>query len=220
VFVVLCWYQPHTVVTGSGRRLGLIMPATLRLLLESQEIELELRHGDPESAFTAVRHADRSADRPWLSQGDLRLTEAAFTLPRPTVDPLFEPRPTALVYVLEPRRRNVPDDLVQRCTAGDVALLVASASTSPERLEELALGALLAASGPGLASLASVQRYLVAALDGSKPEREMLDRLTRLSGTSLVLLAPWGEPLARAGGDVGRLTPLDLESLPEGRVRL
>lgn len=196
------------------------MPATLRRLLASREIDLELRHGEPETSFSAVRHADRLADRPWLAEGDLRLTEAAFTLPRPTSDPLFEPPPAALIYVLEPRRRTVPEALLKRCAAADVALLVASPSTSPERVEEVALQALLVEVGTGLGLLASVQRYLLAALDGPKPEREVLDRFNRLSGVSFALLTPWGETVARAGSRISRLTHLDLDSLPEGSMRL
>jgi len=188
--------------------------------LESREIDLELRQGDRETSFAAVRHADRAGDRHWLSADDLRLTEAPFTLPRPAADALFDPPPAALVYLLEPRRRTVPDALVKRCEDSGVALLVASPSTNPERVEEEALKLLVADAGAGFTRLASVQRYLLAALEGPKPEREVLDRVNRLSGLSLALLTPWGETIARAGDEVTRLSHLDLENMPEGRMRL
>ena len=196
------------------------MPATVGRLLASAEIDLELRHGDPETAFAAVRHADRTADRHWLAASDLRLTESSFTLPRPTSDTLFDPLPAALVYLLEPRRRAVPEALLKRCVDAGVALLVASPSTNPERVEEEALKLLVSEAGAGLARLASVQRYLLAALDGPKPEREVLDRVNRLSGLSLALLTPWGETVARAGDRVSRLSHRDVDGLPEGRMRL
>lgn len=196
------------------------MRATIARLLDSAEIDVELLSGDPQTTFTAVRHADRQADRHWLAEGDLRLTESAFTLPRPTADPLFAPPPAALVYLLEPRRRAVPEALLQRCVDAGVTLLAASPSTNPERVEEEALKLLVAEAGAGLTRLSSVQRYLLAALDGPKPEREVLDRVNRLSGLSLALLTPWGETVARAGDEVRRLSHLDLDSLPEGRMRL
>ncbi|HZJ09223.1 MAG TPA: helix-turn-helix domain-containing protein [Trueperaceae bacterium] len=194
--------------------------AALGRLLERSELDLELRTGDPETVFTAVRHADRPDDRPWLRAGDLRLSEAAFSLPRPTSDPLFEPPPAALVYVLNPRRRSVPETLVKRCAAAGVALLIAPPATSPELIEEAALGALLTAAPAGLDLLSSVQRYLLGALDGPKPERDVLDRVNRLSGISLALLTPWGETVARVGPKVSRISHLEVQSLPEGSMRL
>src|SRR5690606_31991532 len=62
--------------------------------------------------------------------------------------------------------------------------------------------------------------YLTSALTGPKPERDLLDRVNRLSGLSLALITPWGETMARAGSKVGRVGQLDVASLPDGRMRL
>ena len=196
------------------------MAATLRPLLDASELELELLTGEPGTEFGAVRHAERAGDRPWLQRLDLRLSEAAFTLPRPLGDPLFEPLPAALLYFQNPQRRGVPAGLQQRCAEQGVALLVASPAASPDRVEEAALRTLIDAAASGLGAIASAQRYLTTALTGPKPERDLLDRVNRLSGVSLALITPWGEVMARAGGAVGRVGQLDFASLPDGRMRL
>lgn len=194
--------------------------ATLRPLLDADELDLSLAAGDPDTAFRAVRHADRAGDRPWLQPGDLRLTEAAFTLPRPRLDTLFDPLPAAILYFRTPQRRGEPSGLQQRCDEHGVTLLVASPSTAPERVEALALRELLRSAADGLGALASAQRYLLVALADAKPERDLLDRLNRLTGVSLALVTPWGEVTARAGNRVGRAGQLDVASLPDGRMRL
>src|SRR5690606_3924829 len=196
------------------------LSATLRPLLAAVELELDLLAGEPDTAFSAVRHADRPPDRPWLQAGDLRLTEAPFTLPRPTGDPLFDPLPAAILYFQNPQRRGVPAGLQRRCAEQGVALLVASPAASPDRAEEAALRALIDSAASGLGAIASAQRYLTSALTGPKPERDLLDRVNRLSGLSLALITPWGETMARAGSKVGRVGQLDVASLPDGRMRL
>lgn len=189
-------------------------------MLDTVNLELDLLTGEPGTEFGAVRHAERAGDRPWLQVGDLRLTEAAFTLPRPNGDPLFEPLPSAILYFQNPQRRGVPAGLQQRCAEQGVALLVASPAASPQRVEEAALRTLVASAAAGLGALASAQRYLTSALTGPKPERDLLDRVNRLSGVSLALITPWGEITARAGSKVGRVGQLDVTALPDGRMRL
>src|SRR5690606_22266527 len=130
------------------------------------------------------------------------------------------PSPAALIVVLDPIRRSLPGGLAQRCADSGIALLSAPPATSPERVEEVALNGLLEAASGGLELLTSVQRYLLTALAGPKPEREVLDKVNRLSGVSLALLTPWGETVARAGSRVGRLAAGDLEGRPEGRLQL
>ena len=196
------------------------MAATLHPLLQADALELTLLAGEPDTVFHAVRHAERASDRPWLQPGDLRLTETAFTLPRPHGDPLFDPLPAAILYFRTPQRRGEPAGLPQRCSEQGVALLVASPATAPDRAEALALQELLRSASDGLGALASAQRYLLSALTGPKPERDLLDRLNRLTGVSLMLVTPWGEVTARAGDRVGRAGQLDVASLPDGRMRL
>ena len=196
------------------------MAATLQPLLDDVELQLALLAGEPTTEFGAVRHAERQADRPWLQARDLRLTEAAFTLPRPHGDPLFEPSPAAILYFQHPQRRGVPAGLQQRCQEQGVALLVAGPAAAPSGVEEAALRALVAGAAAGLGAIASAQTYLTSALTGPKPERDLLDRVNRLSGVSLALVTPWGEITARAGTKVGRVGQLDVTSLPDGRMRL
>jgi len=196
------------------------LAATLRPLLETVDLEVDLLAGEPGTEFGAVRHAERAGDRPWLQAGDLRLTEAAFTLPRPSSDPLFDPLPAAVLYFQNPQRRGVPAGLQQRCTDHGVALLVASPAAAPDRVEQAALRVLVQSAAAGLRAIASAQRYLISALTGPKPERDLVDRVNRLSGVSLALVTPWGEIMARAGSKVGRVGQLDVASLPDGRMRL
>src|SRR5690606_8870183 len=105
----------------------------------------------------------------------------------------------ALVYGLTPRRRSLPERLVQRADELGVALLTAPPSVALARVEEAALRLLVGAAPGAAALLASPQSYLLAALGGPKPERELLERVNRLTGVDLVLLTPWGEVMARAG---------------------
>lgn len=173
--------------------------ATAGSLLQQEELGLELVAGEADTPFQAVRWADRADERPWLGAGDLRLTEAPFVVPRPSADPLFDPPPSVLVFARTPQRRNVPEALRARAVTLGVTLLALPPSVAPERVEEAALRALIAGAGDGLRSIASAQRYLLEALDSAKPERDLLERVHLLSGASLVLLAPWGDVLARAG---------------------
>src|SRR5690606_12361504 len=103
-----------------------------------------------------------------------RITETAYDAKR-AADPLFTPPPAAVVYVLDPRRRSVPEALVKRCIETDIALLSVPPATSPRRVEEEALVGLVEAAAGDMDLLASVQRYLLTALGGPKPEREVLD---------------------------------------------
>jgi hypothetical protein len=163
-----------------------VQAATAGALLQQEDLGLELVAGDEDTPFHAVRWADRADERPWLGAGDLRLTEAPFVVPRPSADPLFDPPPSVLVFARTPQRRNVPEALRARAVTLGVTLLSLRPSVAPERIEEAALRALVAAGGDGLRHIASAQRYL-------------LERVHLLSGASLVLLAPWGDVLARAG---------------------
>jgi len=174
-------------------------PATAATLLAQGDLGLDLVVGDPGAVFHTVRWADRSDERPWLGPGDLRLTDAPFAVPRPTSDPLFDPPPSVLVYARTPQRRTVPDSLRARAAELGVTLLAAPPTVAPERVEEAALRALVDSAGDGLRGITAPQRYLLEALESAKPERDLLERVHLLSGASLVLLAPWGEVLARAG---------------------
>ncbi|HLU82846.1 MAG TPA: helix-turn-helix domain-containing protein, partial [Trueperaceae bacterium] len=135
-------------------------------------------------------------------------------------DPLFEPPPAAILYFQNPQRRGVPAGLQQRCQEQAIGLVVASPAAAPSRVEEAALRALVASAAAGFGAIASAQHYLTSALTGPKPERDLLDRVNRLSGVSLALITPWGEVTARAGTKVGRFGQLDPASLPDGRMRL
>src|SRR5690606_29349856 len=196
------------------------MPATLRALLEREDLGLALLHGDPDTVYGSVAAVGRDADRPWLSAGDLRLHEGRFSLPRPPADPVLDPPPAAVLHALSPQQRTVPTALVERCRALEVALLVSPPTVGPGVVEEAALRLLVEGAGTALTGLASLQRRLLAALEGPKPEREVLERVSRLSGMGLAALSPWGEVVARAGDTSGRLGGGDPAALTEGRVRL
>src|SRR5690606_10918059 len=196
------------------------MTATLRPLLERDDLQLTLLEGDPDTAYGSVAVAGRDADRPWLRAGDLRLHEGRFALPRPPTDPVLDPPPAAVVHALSPRQRAVPVALVERCRAAGVALLSSPPTVSPEAVEEAALQALVDSAGGALAGLATLQRQLLATLEGPKPERDVLERVSRLSGMGMALLSPWGEVVARAGDTTGRLGGTDPTTLAEGRMRL
>ncbi len=196
-------------------------------LLAQRELGLTLLAGSADTRFAAVRRADDADERPWLGSTDLRLTDVPFTLPRPAPDPLFDPPPAVLVVTRTPQRRTVPDALRSRAEALGVTLLTTPPSVSPERVELAALRALVARSGAGLRAFATAQRYLLAALASPKPERDLLERVHRVSGASLVLLAPWGDVLARAGNVGWRPEPASTQggerrpATPrEGAVRL
>src|SRR5690606_19190672 len=150
------------------------MTATLRPLLERDDLQLTLLEGDPDTAYGSVAVAGRDADRPWLRAGDLRLHEGRFALPRPPTDPVLDPPPAAVVHALSPRQRAVPVALVERCRAAGVALLSSPPTVSPEAVEEAALQALVDSAGGALAGLATLQRQLLATLEGPKPERDVL----------------------------------------------
>lgn len=206
--------------------------ATLQALLDDPSLELTVHalgegRAFPEHAadagaivFDAVRSADLDEDRPWLDHGDLRLTEAPYERPRPRPDPLLTPAPAALVYALTPLRREVPAALVRRAEESGVALLALGPTVNLARLEAAALRALVRDAGPAGKAAAAGQRYLLGALQGPKPERELLERLQRLSGESAVLVAPWGAVLARAGSLSWHGTAEQIQRLPEGRMRL
>src|SRR5690606_11788285 len=100
---------------GAGRRLlWKLMSATLRPLLEREDLGLTLLHGDPETAYGSVAVVGRESDRPWLAASDLRLHEGRFSLPRPPADPVLDPPPAAVLHALSPRQRTVPQALVER----------------------------------------------------------------------------------------------------------
>ncbi len=193
--------------------------ATLRDLLERQELQLSLLAGDPDTVFGSVVVLSMESDRPWLRPVDLRLHEGPFSLPRPSIDHVLEPPPAAVVHSLSSKRRSVPDALVERCRAAGVALLVSPPTVDPEAVEEAALRLLVQAGGTALAGLATLQRRLLATLDGPKPERAVLESVSRLSGMGMAVLSPWGEVVARAGDTSGRLGGTDPTGLPEGRMR-
>src|SRR5690606_27583419 len=85
-----------------------VVAPTVATLLSRAELGLELVTGDENAPFRAVRNAESATHRPWLSQSDLRLTDAPFGLPRPASDPVLWPPPSALVYGLVPQRRALP----------------------------------------------------------------------------------------------------------------
>lgn len=195
------------------------MPS-LRTLLERDDLGLRLVTGDPDTAFDGVRLAERDADRPWLAPGDLRLSEAGFALPRPAPDPLFDPPPRVLAYALTPQRRSLPAGLVERADAAGVALVAVPPRVNLGRLEEAAMVALARGASEAIGAGAAAQRLLLRALDGPKPERDLLERLHRLTGGAFVLLAPWNAVLARAGDASWRGPAGGAATLPEGRARL
>ena len=210
---------------GSTTREGATAVATLQALLDDPSLGLSVHAPPPsgptgEVAFDNVRSADFAADRPWLAGTDLRWTEAPYGRPRPRPDPLLSPAPAALVYALTPQRRDVPDALVTRARAAGSVLLATAPTVGVERLEVAAVRLLAAEGGAGARAGAGAQRYLLRALDSPKPERDLLERLQQLTGGGVVLLAPWGEVLARAG-DLPVKGPGDQAArLPEGRMRL
>lgn len=199
--------------------------ATLQALLEDPSLGLRVHaraEGPPagEVPFDDIRSADLAADRPWLAGGDLRWTEAPYRRPRPRPDPLFTPPPAALVYALTPQRHDVPAALVKRARSAGVTLLSLAPTVNVDRLQVAALRLLAAEGGAGARAGANAQRYLLRALDSAKPERDVLERLHRLTGEPAVLLAPWGAVLARAGDLKARVPGDRAVQLPEGRMRL
>jgi len=199
--------------------------ATLQALLDDRSLELTVHAPPPEGppgavVFEAVRSADLPEDRPWLSEADLRWTEVAYERSRPRQDPLFAPPPAALVYALTPQRREVPEALVRRARTAGTTLLALPPTVNLARLEAGALRVLAGAAGAAANAAASAQRYLMRALQSPKPERELLDRLQRLTGESTALLTPWGSVLARAGDLRWQGSAEQASQLREGRMRL
>lgn len=198
---------------------------TVSALLGQPELGLELVTGSAATSFSAVRWAQDESGRPWLGSGDLCLSDAPFELPRPASDPHFAPPPAVLVHGLTPQRRVLPAGLAARAAQLGFTLLTSPPSVALGRVEEAALRLLVEAAPLGLAVLASPQSYLLAALAGSKPERDLLERIYRLTGVDLLLLTPWGEVMARAGRSgwrprQAREGDAQVMNWPEGRTRL
>ena len=199
--------------------------ATLQALLDDPSLALSVHvpppEGEPgEVAFEVVRSADLAEDQPWLSGVDLRWTEAAYERKRPRPDPLFVPPPAALVYALTPQRREVPEALLKRASTAGITLLSLPPTVNVARLEAGALRVLVGEAGAAASAAASAQRYLLRALQSPKPERELLDRLQRITGESAVLFTPWGAALARAGDLRWQGSAEQASQLREGRMRL
>ncbi len=193
--------------------------APLSALLEDPRLGLTLVSGDPARRFLDVRWPEREPDRRWLEPGDLRLASAG---PPGGVsfEPLVRSGPTAIVYALTPSDRRLPDGLAARAQSAGVALVSAPPSTAPERVEAAALR-LLGTAPAAAAAVHAPQAFLLAALEGVKPERGLLERLHELTGADLVLLSPAGEVVARAGASGWRpLADAPAGSWTEGRVRL
>ncbi len=198
---------------------------TVAALLALPELGLELVTGSHTTSFSAVRWAHDPADLPWLGSSDLRLSDAPFTLPRPSGDPLLTPPPAVIVHGLTPQRRTLPEQLAARAAELAITLITAPPSVALARVQEAALRNLVEAAPLGLAALASPQSYLLAGLAGSKPERDLLERVHRLTNADLLLLTPWGEVMARAGRGGWRprrdeAGVAQLMNWPEGRTRL
>ncbi len=173
--------------------------ASLAALLTNEALGLKLVSGPREQRFVGVRWADREVDRSWLAPGDLRIRVADGAITRSLPDPLLRNAPAVIVYALTPSHRGLPEQLAARAVDSGVALVTVSPSVAPERVEEAALRELIRASAPAGPALTAPQAYLLAGLTGPKPERDLLERLNRLTGTDLVLLGPSGEVVARAG---------------------
>lgn len=190
-------------------------------LLAIENLELELAAGDPAAAFTAVRYAGVPADAPWLGSGDLRLTNAPFTPPRPARDPVLTPRPGIIVYGRTPRERERPMWLVERAVESGVTLLLAPPAVPLKRVAAAGLKLLTHHAAGAAHLLSSPQGHLLSALNSPKPERELLERVGQLTGLDLVLLTPWGDVLATAGSSGFRPPPNSpLTNWPEGEAKL
>lgn len=193
--------------------------APLSALLEDQRLGLTLVSGDPARRFLDVRWPEREPDRRWLEPGDLRLTSAGAP-DGASFEPLVRSGPTAIVYALTPSDRRLPDGLAARARSAGVALVSAPPATAPERVEAAALR-LLGAAPAAAAAVHAPQAFLLAALEGVKPERGLLERLHELTGADLVLLSPAGEVVARAGASGWRpRADAPAGSWTEGRMRL
>lgn len=192
--------------------------APLGALLEDRRLGLSLVVGDPTKRFLNVRWPEREPDRRWLEPGDLRLVGAGAGSGG-SFEPLLRSNPAAIVYALTPSDRRLPDGLATRAQAAGVTLLLAPPSTAPERVEAAALR--LLAAVPGAAAVHAPQAFLLAALEGAKPERDVLERLHELTGADLVLLGAAGEVVARAGQGTWRpRSETPIGAWTEGRVRL
>lgn len=193
---------------------------TISDLLAVKELGLELRCGDPATPYAAVRSADAPGDRAWLAGGDLRLTETAYTERRPTPDPLFAEAPAAIAYALTPKRRELPPALLERARERGVALVTVPPTVNLRRVEQAALRLTADAARGSLQAAATLHRFLLAALESPKPERELLDRLHQLTAGTFVAVAPWGDLLARSGPAPWPGLGDPAAQLPAGRYRV
>ena len=186
----------------------------LKDVLVIPSLDLTLHCGDANTTFGRVRDVGRARHRAWLSETDLRLSEAPLLTAQLTS--LFEPVPRVIGYALTPQHRSVPADLFEKAAQREVALFTAPPHVNLARVEEAALRLLAQENLATLEMSASVQSYLLDALESPKPEREVLERLAVLSSGSFALLTPWGSLLARSGPKGWRRAEGSLESLPEG----
>ncbi len=184
---------------------------TLEALLGDPALQLTLRCGDPATPFIAVRLLTPDDSRAWSEPGELRL---ASSVGPEGLSALLRDEPSALGYALEPKRRALPEGLVELAQRAGLPLVVIPPAVHVERVFEAAL-AHLYRERP-LPS-ASIHRYLLAALQSPKPERELLGRLHALTGASFVLLSPWGSTLARSGPSGWQPRSLEPKALAEGQ---
>lgn len=206
--------------------------ARLRHLLDDERLGLTLVRGSPETAFTAVRWAERGADRAWLGAGDIRLLPVELLrsdVATPSLERALRPAPAVLAVALSPSQRELPAGwegrLPPRTSSRPEAVITVPPAVAPDLLEARALAALVAFGAGGGAPLVSPMEYLFGGLEDVKPERKLLERAYQLLGTDLVLVNPWGEVAARAGPGAWRPTTEGgglhpLFSWAEGEVRL
>ena len=183
-------------------------------LLNVSALDLTLHSGKGDATFQTVRNVGRVRHRAWLNEGDLRLGEVPL---EPTH--LFNPTPSAIGYALTPKHRSLPPKMLEKASTLNIALFTVPPHVNLAKVEEAALRLLAQENLERLEIGSSLQSYLLDALESSKPERDLLERLAILTNGSFALLTPWGSLLARSGARGWRHSEGSLEFLPEGHLQ-
>lgn len=222
---IVGWYNLTAELVGGYNNGVFPTGSPLSELLAQAELGLTLVTGPADARYRSVRWAERLPDRAWLAPGDLRIALADEAAGAASHDNLLRAAPAVIVYALTPTSRTLPVQLASRVAAAGAALVTAPPDVAPEVVEVAALRGLVALTAGVGSALAGPQSYLLAGMAAAKPERDLLDRLNRLTGLDLVLVSPWGEVLARAGTGAWRPQAPKASAAPvttwqEGAVRL
>ncbi|MCA9836145.1 MAG: helix-turn-helix domain-containing protein [Trueperaceae bacterium] len=169
-------------------------------LLNQERLGLKLIGAQEKVSFASVQIITEATL--WLEPQSLWLVPTGFKI----LPKLKTGRPAALVYP------QADEEILSVCRDFGIAFMTLPRVLSVERLRDEALKLILAEAD--LRGGFALDSYLSEALESNKPERELLERLQKLTGANFALYSSWYALLAQAG--IINLTEQALE-LAEGK---